>query len=69
MAQLEIFRQLLDTDDFAGAWLSLNSPGWRFGEARSAIKLLSAKVPDPEFAVLADAWSSLPHERRMGDTY
>lgn len=68
-SQPAVFYQLLGQDDLSGAWLSLNTPGWMIGEARQAISILSEKAHDPRFTLLANAWSSLPHEQKMGSYF
>lgn len=67
--QPEIFYRCLSLSDLAGAWLSLNSPGWQFSEARQAIKQLAKQVDNLMFSNLADAWCSISHESKMGDVY
>lgn len=61
--QEPLFYKLLDEMDFLGAWMSLNSNGWRFKNAKKAIRDLSKKVNDKDFEVLAETWSNQPHER------
>jgi hypothetical protein len=61
--QAPIFYQLLEANDFAGAWMSLNSSGWEFAEAKKAMKDLANKVQDIAFSTLAVAWCEEPHEK------
>ena len=67
--QAQVFRRLMDEGEISGAWLSLNSPGWSFSDARNSIQMLSKRVADPTFAILADAWCSLRHESKMGNNF
>jgi hypothetical protein len=69
MSQPQVFAELLGSGDLAGAWLSLNSIGWSFREARNALLALAERAKDPKFNMLAEVWVSLPHERRMGESY
>jgi len=68
-SQREVFERLLAASDIQGAWMSLNSIGWRFRDARVAIASLAEKVGDEVFTHFSEAWSSLPHEERMGENY
>jgi hypothetical protein len=53
-----VFRMCLEKLDFRGAWLALNSHGWRVGEARSALVDLAKVVADPLFSTMTEAWCS-----------
>ncbi len=57
-----LFTQLLQQGDFHGAWLSLNSTGWRFIEAKEALKRLGEHTSMPGFDLLVEAWTAEPHE-------
>jgi hypothetical protein len=65
-SQRPVFGELLARKDFAGAWMSLNSPGWQFAEAKQAMRALALAAGDPAFRVVADAWCEEPHERFGG---
>ena len=60
--QRPIFDGCLNARDFAGAWMSLNSPGWRFEDAKDALQDLASAAGDPNLQLLARAWCSEPHE-------
>jgi hypothetical protein len=64
--QARVFQGLLRAGDLAGAWLSLNSSGWMFSEAKKAIRQLADRAGDTAFSVLAEAWVAQPHESRGG---
>ena len=51
-----LFSELVRAGDLAGAWLTLNSTGWKIREARDAIQLLDRHAESPEFSNLANAW-------------
>ena len=59
-------RALLDAGDLAGAWMSLNSPGWRFADAKLALRALADQAHDAELSVIADAWIAERHEHAGG---
>ena len=61
--QAPVFRQLLRRRDYLGAWMSLNSSGWRWLEARDALRDLAEVSNVPGLDLLADAWAAVPHER------
>jgi hypothetical protein len=56
-----VFNQLLQQEDYAGAWMSLNSTGWQFPQAKDAMRRLAERVEVPGFGLLADAWINEPH--------
>lgn len=59
-AKQSLFNQYLDAGQFADAWLTLNSPGWRFAEAARALGQLRDTAAAPsEFAAVADTWITL----------
>jgi hypothetical protein len=64
--QADVFERLLRSGDLGGAWLSLNSSGWAFSEAKKAILRLAERAGDSSFSVLAEAWVAQPHESRGG---
>ena len=55
------FDALLAAGDFAGAWMSLNSSGWQFLQAKQAMRTLSAAAGDADLEILAAAWCGQPH--------
>lgn len=61
--QAPVFRQLLGEGDYLGAWMSLNSNGWRFLEAMDALDELARVSAVPGLDLLAAAWSAVPHEK------
>jgi hypothetical protein len=58
--QPEVFSQLLAEGDLGGAWMSLCSSGWTYGEAKAAIDQLVAAHDDLRFKIQAACWSALP---------
>jgi hypothetical protein len=60
--QVATFRTLMAKRDYSGAWMSLNSPGWKFVEAKSALMSLTQEVEDENVRRLAEVWCSLDHE-------
>lgn len=54
--KLAVFRDLLEAGNPGGAWLLLNSRGWRIGEARRAMAELADAAQDQNFHRLATAW-------------
>lgn len=59
-------RALLDAGDLAGAWMSLNSPGWRFADAKLALRALADRADDAALSVIAEAWIAERHEHAGG---
>jgi hypothetical protein len=59
--QSPVFDQLLEAGDYLGAWMSLNSVGWTYGQAKTSIRKLAAAAGDEEFQRLAEVWSSCDH--------
>lgn len=57
-----LFTDLLKKGDLCGAWMSLNSTGWRFTEAKEALRQLGKQSSVPGFDLLVDAWTAEPHE-------
>lgn len=57
---------LIEAGDFGGAWMSLNSPGWRFADAKRALRTLANKASTPDLSVIADAWIAEQHEHAGG---
>jgi hypothetical protein len=51
-----IFDEMLAVGDFGKAWLTLNSTGWKFSEAVTAIRRLASAAGDESFSLLASAW-------------
>jgi len=60
--QAPVFRQLLRRQDYLGAWMSLNSSGWRWLEAKDALWDLAEASQVPGLDLLANAWAAVPHE-------
>jgi hypothetical protein len=56
-----LFAELLASDNHTGAWLSLNSHGWNYADAKQALATLSRTTSDASLRILADAWASLDH--------
>ena len=61
--QAPLFQQLLREKDYLGAWMSLNSTGWRFLEAKEALRQLAQASKVPGLDLLAEAWAAIPHEK------
>jgi hypothetical protein len=61
-AQAPVFDALLQQGDYQGAWMSLNSAGWRFIEMKDALRRLAGAANVPGFSLLAAAWTSVPQE-------
>jgi hypothetical protein len=59
--QRPIFERALAEGDLLGAWMSLNSPGWTYGEVREPLRRLAEAAGDPAFTLLAETWSAQPH--------
>lgn len=59
--QAPVFKQFMEQGDYAGAWMSLNSTGWLFAEAKAALKELGERVDVPGFGLLVDAWTGEAH--------
>ncbi len=59
--QREVFDACLRAGDYQGAWMSLNSPGWRFSEAGVALAELAQRTGDPILRLLSEAWNSERH--------
>ncbi|MBY0574884.1 MAG: hypothetical protein K2P84_14485 [Undibacterium sp.] len=55
----ELFYQLLDDKKYADAWFTLNSNGWLFDDAKTALSKLAESVSDKDFHQLAESWLSL----------
>ncbi len=61
--QATVFNRLLSEKDYLGAWMSLNSNGWKFLEAKEALKQLAQEANVPGLDLLTQAWTAVPHER------
>ena len=59
--QREVFDLCMRLGDYQGAWMSLNSPGWRFSDAGVALAELTQRTGDPILRLLSEAWSSERH--------
>lgn len=57
-----VFYSALERADFAEAWMSLNSAGWKFSDAKIALRALSEVAGDDRFRKVASAWIEQPHE-------
>lgn len=66
--QEALFNRLLAQGDLGGAWMSLNSSGWKYRAAQSAILRLAKAAGDQAFTILAQAWSALGTPSRT-ETY
>ncbi len=60
------FSALLRDGNVGGAWLSLNSPGWTFAEARRALLGFRAVVREPMLDDVIKAWCEEDHESAGG---
>ncbi|MEM1180496.1 MAG: hypothetical protein AAGM22_19280 [Acidobacteriota bacterium] len=58
--QAAVFDRLIREHDLAGAWLSLCSSGWTYGDAKDALARLAEHTDDYRFKIQATCWSSLP---------
>jgi hypothetical protein len=65
-SQPSVFDALLMSGNVRAAWLSLNSPGWLFTEARDAFLKLAKAAPNPLLLALWNAWSTEPHDQFGG---
>lgn len=61
--QAPLFYDYLQRDDLSSAWMTLNSNGWEFKEAKVALKQLALKCKSSDFSKMAENWCSLPHEK------
>lgn len=52
-----VFGDLIEAGDVAGAWLAVNTPGWRVDEVQRALSVLSATVDDARVGLLVRDWS------------
>jgi hypothetical protein len=57
-----LFQQLLAGKDFQGAWMTLNSSGWYFIQAKGALAMLADAAGSKVLNVLAEAWIGEPHD-------
>src|SRR5262249_45423943 len=64
--QRALFEEYLQRGALAEAWLSCNSPGWHFSDAKLALAELANSAKSEAFTLLVSAWTSLPHERSGG---
>lgn len=62
--QLVVFDTLLQEGDYAGAWLSLNSAGWKVADAKASLRRLADQSREVGLDLLAEAWSAQPHEEQ-----
>lgn len=60
------FERFLEHGKLKQAWLALNSNGWTFSQAQSALKRLAAKIDEPLFYDLTKAWCACRHDRYGG---
>lgn len=61
--QAPLFYDLLKKKDFSGAWMTLNSNGWEFSDAKKALLALANEVNNDTFTLLATTWAAQPHEQ------
>jgi hypothetical protein len=59
-----VFDDLLQQSDYGGAWLSLNSTGWKVADAKASLRRLASQSREPGLDLLAEAWSAQPHEEQ-----
>ncbi len=57
-----VFYKFLQRKDYKSAWMTLNSSGWEFLQAKMAILKLSKAVECSRFEPFAKSWTALPHE-------
>lgn len=57
-----LFQELLAAKDYQGAWMTLNSSGWYFVQAKGALAMLADAAGSKELSVLAEAWIGEPHQ-------
>jgi hypothetical protein len=60
--QPALFQELLAAKDYQGAWMTLNSSGWYFVQAKGALAMLADAAGSKELGVLAEAWIGEPHD-------
>jgi hypothetical protein len=51
-----IFDEMLESGNLGPAWLTLNSRGWTFADAKKAIRRLSQAAENESFRLMASAW-------------
>ena len=61
-----LFKRYVEEGDFEHAWFALNSSGWKFTEAASALEQLAAKTRDQYLLELANAWGPLARKGSGG---
>src|SRR5579884_1250808 len=54
-----VFRSMLATGDYLGAWMSLNSISWEGSDLLSATEELARQARNPDFAAYASIWARL----------
>lgn len=57
-----LFQQQLRDENLHDAWLTLNSSGWSFADAKSAIMELERTAKDKQFSLLTKSWLSIADE-------
>jgi hypothetical protein len=60
--QQAVFDAAMGDGDPRSAWMALNSHGWRFADAKRAIRQLAEGHGTEAFRTLAAAWTAEPHE-------
>jgi hypothetical protein len=60
--QRPVFESSLAARDLEAAWMCLNSVGWRYGDAKIAMRELASVAENPLFDRFCDAWCSLDHD-------
>jgi hypothetical protein len=54
-----LFQRYIEEGEFEHGWFTLNSSGWKFTEAASALERLAAETADPYLIGLSDSWGPL----------
>ncbi|MBY0461393.1 MAG: hypothetical protein K2V38_29095 [Gemmataceae bacterium] len=64
--KVKLFDTFLGAGDFARAWLTLNSNGWKISEAKDALARLAEAAGDEHFSLLAQAWAAVATDSVKG---
>ncbi len=54
----ELFVHYYDNDDMARAWMTLNSPGWLYSDAKNALFMLADSADDIVLSRISETWAS-----------
>jgi len=65
--QKKCFDVHLHKGDYLGCWMSLNSSGWSYSDAKKSILQLAERTNNKSFSRFAHLWTSSDHE--MYDSY